>query len=854
VLDLPPYKKAAQAIDAGAQYLMQIGDAWFNQIPREGNIYTRAASLHDTATRCTACHPAAFPTEATLAAVKAGYHLRARRSYDYVIERIYNSPAPLYGGEAYFQRFIAIPLQAQGKQGGILLDHERLVSGRPTRTVERFAPFLAAAWSERTELPADEQNGVIPADSKFGIAWRDWRVLHELGDRAGNPAWQRASDRIRDLLLDSAANKKVETFQDRIHRVRAWSLLDSLGQKPRIQAEIDDFWRLQNEDGGWHEIDSKKGPSAVYTTGQLVWTLAEVGVPADAPGMQRAIEFLLKEQQPFGGWIQTTTHENFRTPMRETRFAVMALASTHPRPAAPPPPLAQGDAQPKASLRTGEGDIALLDDLEALWDLPEPERSARELAVIGLLEHPEPTVRAAAAAALGRIGGPPSVPPLLEKLADSAKPVWRAAAWALRRLGNKGIGVDAIRLALSADNPRIRRGAARVFAYQFHGMDERPEIAMRLIELSQDPDLWTRLQAIKTLRHWFYRTSDDTQKRRIVYAHLAGLDRDEHPVIRRNWIEGLYIIMDENLGGGVSLQKNLAQLPEPARARALAHRSSLEDRVLLQPILAAIASGSARQREGILRAFDGSFFAGRFYARRPTGMIDVGNDREFGFLHDPGTPALERAFVPLFQSDLSPPAYLDALKLAAFFDLPARATSPVLVSALRPEALRNAGVVITSAPPAGPPVDPPANSPAEPRSIGRLPSFEAFRVHINPIFYKPSADGVSCAKCHGTHEILRLAPPPAQGDFSDDDVRQNYASTLKVIDRANPEKSLVLRKPLSPHGQGEPDPSSPTGITHVGGPRWEDPDPPDYRALLRWIRGESPVANDSPQPASDKPR
>ena len=34
-------------------------------------------------------------------------------------------------------------------------------------------------------------------------------------------------------------------------------------------------------------------------------------------------------------------------------------------------------------------------------------------------------------------------------------------------------------------------------------------------------------------------------------------------------------------------------------------------------------------------AFDGSFFKGRFYARQPEAMIDVGNDREFGFLYQP---------------------------------------------------------------------------------------------------------------------------------------------------------------------------------------------------------------------------
>ena len=46
-----------------------------------------------------------------------------------------------------------------------------------------------------------------------------------------------------------------------------------------------------------------------------------------SPGRLR---YLLSQQQDFGGWFQTTTHENFRTPMRETRYAVMALAEAFP--------------------------------------------------------------------------------------------------------------------------------------------------------------------------------------------------------------------------------------------------------------------------------------------------------------------------------------------------------------------------------------------------------------------------------------------------------------------------------------------------------------------------------------------
>ena len=79
-----------------------------------------------------------------------------------------------------------------------------------------------------------------------------------------------------------------------------------------------------------------------------------------------------------------------------------------------------------------------------------------------------------------------------------------------------------------------------------------------LLELTRDPDLWTRLQALRTLRQWFYRTNDPAFARRIVDTYLARMAEPDLPVVRKNLSEGLYIMLDENLGGGVSLQKNIA--------------------------------------------------------------------------------------------------------------------------------------------------------------------------------------------------------------------------------------------------------------------------------------------------------
>jgi hypothetical protein len=680
---VPPLADPARAVEVGLDYLLQAGDAWFAQVPREGNAFVRSTNLHDTATRCTACHASSFPTEASLVGLANGYPIRAKASMAYLMDRLANSPTPLYGTEGlYWQRFIAIPLQAQGKQGGILMDFEAKVLGRETAESARFGPFLRSAWRGRRALPADEVNGVVPLDSKFGLAWRDWRVLIEMARRSGRVAYAQAADAIADILDDPETDRQVETLQDRIHRLYAWWLIDKDHFAPRIEAEARALLALQNPDGGWHEQDRKPGPSAVYTTGQMTWTLLKVGYHRDDPRLARALAYLLATQQPFGGWFQTTTHENFRTPMRETRYAVEALAEAFPRADGPRQGWGNRDGRP-ARLPRGSGPIVpILDDLDNLWEVPEPDRSAFASAAIRLLKHSDPLVRARAADFLGRLEDSSAAEPLAGLLGDPAKQVGRSAAKALRRLGNRGQGIEAIRRALQSSEPDIRRGATRVFAYHFSGMDDRLDLADLLIERTNDPDLWTRLQALRSLRQWFYRSNDAAFRRRIVDAYLARMARPDEPVVRKALVEGMYILLDENLGGGVSLQKNLAALPEKSRKLALEGRMAVERDVLLGPILTALESANALQREGIVRSFDGSFFRGRSYARQPTGMLDVGNDREFGFLSEPSADLLARAFAPLLSSELSPEARRRAILMAEFFRVSSRTSDPVIQLAL----------------------------------------------------------------------------------------------------------------------------------------------------------------------------
>ncbi len=94
--------------------------------------------------------------------------------------------------------------------------------------------------------------------------------------------------------------------------------------------------------------------------------------------------------------------------------------------------------------------------------------------------------------------------------------------------------------------------------------------------------------------------------------------------------------------------------------------------MLLTPVLTALRQGDSLQRAGVLAAFDGSFFKGRAYARQPTGMIDVGNDREFGFLYEPKLEELDATFIPLLAAELPAVSRRQAIQLASFFRIPAQ--------------------------------------------------------------------------------------------------------------------------------------------------------------------------------------
>lgn len=116
-----------------------------------------------------------------------------------------------------------------------------------------------------------------------------------------------------------------------------------------------------------------------------------------------------------------------------------------------------------------------------------------------------------------------------------------------------------------------------------------------------------------------------------------------------------------------------------------------------------------------------------------------------------------------------------------------------------------------------------------------LLDYNFFARRVMPLLAARGADGNACVNCHTTHTIFKLIEPGAQGRGAEEQLRENYRSALKVVDMANPENSLIIRKPTGDASQEGLVGSKKT--PHGGGMRWNGLNDPAVQTVLEWING-----------------
>jgi len=157
----------------------------------------------------------------------------------------------------------------------------------------------------------------------------NWHVGWVARAPIGDGDISRTATAIRVLQVYGPAGRKAE-FQKRIQRAAAWLAaaepkttedltMQLLGLKwagaaaRDLQAGARRLMRLQREDGGWAQTPYL--PADAYATGEALYTLRELGVPANSAGIQ----YLLQTQAADGSWHVASRAPKFQ-PYFESGF------------------------------------------------------------------------------------------------------------------------------------------------------------------------------------------------------------------------------------------------------------------------------------------------------------------------------------------------------------------------------------------------------------------------------------------------------------------------------------------------------------------------------------------------------
>jgi len=809
IYDPPPYSDPRTAVRTALDFILAAGDSWHVNTPRRGGVFDRVASVHQETSLCVGCHTTHFPLRAALDAVRNGYPVNQRQQLAFLIERFYNNPRPFYGFEqqgAVWARVISAPANVLGRMAHLTDLFEQQISGEPRAGYrEGIARYLDLYYAGRDKLPPDETNGNTPLVSAHEVAWYAWTVTK---DRR---------------LADFIATGEVKNMIDLCYQTQALADIDRERYAVQIRKNADRILSLQRPDGQWSMKFDPDQPEVEFQTGHALWALQAAGVPVDDPQVVKAIHYLLKRQQAFGGWMDPLqSFENFRTPFRETQMAILALSAYFPISGR-----AKGWNSPNIESLSADP-AELLDQLDQIWDPPSPNllRQIQQAS-----NSSDALIRQAAVEALGRIAQPETIPTKL--LGDPSKVVQRSAAWALRQSYSRHTAMPAGDLvaALASDDERTRWGATRVFSQHFAALARRPEFAPPLLRLLEDPSTTVRMSAVKAVWQYWFWSADPATRNHIEDTLLSAIAKPQPDWVESNLCDAFYNLADENIR---YLYNNwVALLGEPAdREKAIRGRLAVESR-LASKFAAVLQSGPENQKKELLRALtEFPLRRGDVYdpetdlTAKPAAPVynRIGNDIEQIAFFGESANQMAAAIAPLLASAdpemrrLAAKAVL-LVRESRFADVnriagPSGPAVKQVIAAL--DAMPEAAEVARAFHPA------PPGASGTARAAGQRPQAKLdeafFRGYVQPILERRGKDGYACVHCHASHTLFDAT----------------WSTVMHVVDTADPENSLILRKPTS-SSETEGVAGS-TTLAHGGGVRFTK-DSPEYATILAWIKG-----------------
>ena len=598
---VPPYTDPHQAVRAGMDFLINMGDTWLSNTPRRGSVALRTVMQHAETQLCIACHPSQFTTRGYLKAVENGYPPTQRPALEFLTDRIYNNSRPLYGEPGtnwvrviYTARTVSsrLPMITHQFEQNVTHDAPRQNFDVP------YAEYLKIHYKRLVKMPGDEPDGCEPDVSPFEIADQSWHTFDMVYHQTKNPSWLAERDHVESMALAYQPKNFIDV---------AWEimLLSEIGLEkysPEIDKLIAKAYDYENSGGGWPYRFDKNGKPADFISYNIVLALAEAGHrPETDAHMALAVKAMLAAQRPEGSWEGDPVYQGFNTPFRATQFAVMALSTLYPGQAKEKNWDAAYPA-PVANLDTSDLPL-LLEELDQFWDLaPEPElRQIRDV----LAHSDQPLAREAAARALGHMADPGSLPDLMKALGDQTKMVQTSSAYAVRMILSRRTEVApsgrALLIgALSSPDARTRWGAARVFNQHFRELTSDPALLSALEKILNDPVPYIRFEAAGGIWRWYYWQVEKPEMRRSTLEALAvRMNTETNPLVRRGLEESIYDLLDENTGYLSAWVRTAGTNDDKERIQT-GYEAVVRDQA--QVLAKVLREATALGREGILNA------------------------------------------------------------------------------------------------------------------------------------------------------------------------------------------------------------------------------------------------------------
>ena len=598
---VPPYTDPHEAVRAGMDFLINMGDTWLSNTPRRGAVALRTTMQHSETQLCIACHPSQFTMRGYLKGIQNGYAPTQRSSLEFIADRIYNNTRPLYGEPGanwvrviYTARTVSsrLPLIAHNFEQYVTHDPPRKDFGVP------YGEYLKIHYKGLKEMPGDEADGCEPEVSPFEIGEQSWQTFNLLYEQTHKQDWIAERDHVLALALAYEPKNIIDVSWEIIFLAE----VDREKYAPQVNKLIDTLYQYENANGGWPYPLDKSAKPADFISYNAVYALVVAGHrPGTDEHLAQAVKALLAAQRPEGSWEGDPVYQGFNTPFRATQFAVMALSTLYPGTAR----AKNWDAAYPAPVTTlARNDLPLLlEQLDQFWD-PAPEPVLKQIRQV-LIESDQPLAREAAARALGHMADAGALPDLMKALGDSTKMVQASAAYAVRMILSRRTDAAAegrrmLAAALTSPSARTRWGAARVFNQHFRDLTGDNALLAALEKDLNDPVPSVRFQAASGLWRWYYWQVDQPATRRGTLEAIASrLNTETEAVVRRGLEESLYDLLDENTGY-LSAWVRTSATNEDKNRISEGYEAAARDQA--QVLAKVLREGTLLGREGILNA------------------------------------------------------------------------------------------------------------------------------------------------------------------------------------------------------------------------------------------------------------